>query len=471
MRNADSAPFVVQHPTSISSLVRYFAFLPLSFVAPSLSVLYASTGLRWYAYHCAAFTPICGGMLLVFALSAPRESSYHHVIVVSKTKTAATSVPVRERRMRCIECLSRWLLDRERNLVLWLLLWFGCVATSLFVGDTFITTKDPMFPFSGILWLTSFFWAGLPITYCAVHIRRQLSKLPDEILSEYLFRNVCLTGLSSLATMLYLTLETLGVVSGAVRLGKFPSGIPYADDKLYTQLGPMLYAQLSNTWFLLSIMVLNMVIRPLTTTTLSKDQLLTMRLPLRVRTTLVLATISAVGNIYLYANRANRALEEGFLAVTLLSICFVAAALGLEIVSMIMFQINERFRRGSDDAAERYRRATDGAETTVNRGFSSSGASVRGRDLRTATFKEGNVDDEDDDDDLERGDKKHAAIEDAANRAMDDLTGGLSGMMLASAKNPMVTNGGGSRGLKKATLTTATPTTTTVATTTTTTAT
>jgi len=143
---------------------------------------------------------------------------------------------------------------------------------------------------------------------------------PTEI-SSYLSTNILAIGISSITPMIYLSLDTIKCVSNTDH-----------SQNVYDQCAGVLLPQQSICVFLLIMMVIKVIkvlIAPLSTTTLTANDLIKLNLPRRLIFEGVIFGISFLLNLYLFANMEERDESNGiydilrtaiFLAFTLLSI-------------------------------------------------------------------------------------------------------------------------------------------------------
>ena len=130
--------------------------------------------------------------------------------------------------------------------------------TLIFVLTFIASDYTDWFTFSRILWQI------VPTTYIAMKLRRRVSKITD--ISDYLYSNVLVAGISSLVPMLYLTLEVIKCL-GDIDEGE---GALEAWDQCSGVSVPVYTLTVS----LFAILFFKVVLAPLSETTITKEDIL-----------------------------------------------------------------------------------------------------------------------------------------------------------------------------------------------------
>jgi len=146
------------------------------------------------------------------------------------------------------------LVSREAKLAAFGFTWMTLNRVLRFIGSDY----TDWFVLSMVLWL------DVPTTFIGMNLRRKVAKITD--MSDYLYSNVLVAGISSLVPMLYLTLEItkcLGDIDegeGALKAWDQCSGVSVPIRAL--------------TFSLISIMWFKVVLAPLSKTTVTKEDIL-----------------------------------------------------------------------------------------------------------------------------------------------------------------------------------------------------
>jgi len=130
---------------------------------------------------------------------------------------------------------------------------------------------------------------------------------PSDI-SSYLFTNILTIDISSITPMMYLSLNAM----------KFASNADYTQNVL-DQCSGVLYPQLSICIFLLIMMIVKVLVAPLSTTTLTANDLIKLNLPRRLIFQGSLFGLSILLNLYLFAN-----MDDGNATDSIVGIVFTA---------------------------------------------------------------------------------------------------------------------------------------------------
>lgn len=209
---------------------------------------------------------------------------------------------------------------------------------------------------------------SIPIFLCIFsQILNRLYTLSDKEISSFLYHGVLLGGLGSLIPMLYIAVDGLQCLN--VKTNKM-----FTYDGVKDACAGMFYSGFSNSNFLLLVGYSKVVLLQLTSTTVSRDSLISGRLPFRLQLGACLVFVSALGNLYLYVNREpelaiNHSTKTQWMATMLFSTFAVLAAVLLESVSVLFFQrrhtAEERIEDGT--ANEERGRSTTEANSTLYR--------------------------------------------------------------------------------------------------------
>jgi len=121
--------------------------------------------------------------------------------------------------------------------------------------------------------------------------RNILSKMSASDIFSYLSTNILAIGISSFTPMMYLSMDTIKCVSKS----DHTQGV-------YDQCSGVLLPQGSITLFLLIMMIVKVIIAPLSTTSMTTDDLIKLSVPSRVVFQGILVGLSFLLNLYLFAN-------------------------------------------------------------------------------------------------------------------------------------------------------------------------
>ena len=117
---------------------------------------------------------------------------------------------------------------------------------------------------------------------------------PSDI-SSYLYTNILTIGISSTTPMIYLSLDTIKCLNNADHT-----------QSVFEQCTGVLYPQLSICIFFIITMIIKVVIAPLSTTTLTANDLIKLNFPRRLIFEGILFGLSFIHYLYLFAS-----MEEG----------------------------------------------------------------------------------------------------------------------------------------------------------------
>ena len=135
------------------------------------------------------------------------------------------------------------------------------------------------------------FWFNIPFLYFMSGFRNILSKMSASDIFSYLSTNILAIGISSFTPMMYLSMDTIKCVSKS----DHTQGV-------YDQCSGVLLPQGSITLFLLIMMIVKVIIAPLSTTSMTTDDLIKLSVPSRVVFQGILVGLSFLLNLYLFAN-------------------------------------------------------------------------------------------------------------------------------------------------------------------------
>ena len=124
---------------------------------------------------------------------------------------------------------------------------FACVYTVYELNDPDVK-KDWMWTLETVKALIEF-W---PLMYALVRVRKKLADLPDAKLESVIFENLLVRGLSSLATIIYLSMESWKCIEEK------------ESEDVFKQCGSIIVPQEALGGFLYAIFFMKAIIRPLT---------------------------------------------------------------------------------------------------------------------------------------------------------------------------------------------------------------
>ena len=137
--------------------------------------------------------------------------------------------------------------------------------------------------------------------------------------------------------MLYITLEVLQCVSNNRADGK-----SFHYDTSRDSCAGVFLTGLCNNYCICLVGIAKLIVPALSRTTITRNQIISGKLPIRLQLVALLVLTSAVGNLYLYINRSSGKLAglEKFLwyAVITVSLGSLLCAVLLELVSVLFFQ-------------------------------------------------------------------------------------------------------------------------------------
>ena len=122
-------------------------------------------------------------------------------------------------------------------------------------------------------------------------LRNILSKMSPSDISSYLFTNILTIGISSVTPMMYLSMDTIKCLNNADQ-----------SNTIMSQCSAMYFPQASICLFLLVMMMIKVIVAPLSTTTLTTNDLIKLNLPRRLVFQGILLGIYFVLNLFLFAN-------------------------------------------------------------------------------------------------------------------------------------------------------------------------
>jgi len=147
---------------------------------------------------------------------------------------------------------------------------FGLWLTTIEVDVAIVHLhSDPQNnPSEGWFSLSAIFWFSPPLLYFGSKIRNILYQMSPSEISSYLSTNILAIGISSLTPMIYLSLDTIKCASNADHT-----------QNVWNQCSEVYVSQQSICIFLLVMMVAKAFIAPLSTTTLTANDLIELNLP------------------------------------------------------------------------------------------------------------------------------------------------------------------------------------------------
>ncbi|GMH62425.1 hypothetical protein TrRE_jg7025 [Triparma retinervis] len=220
-----------------------------------------------------------------------------------------------------------YILRRENRSLAIFALWGAAIEASVAIAE-FHSDADGNH-LAGWFVISMIFWINLPLLYFAMRVRDILSLMsPPDILS-YLSINILTIGISSLAPMMYLSMDTIKCASNALST---------ADDheNILSQCSGVLYPQASICFFLLVIMVVKVIVAPLSTTSFTTVDFIKLDLPLRFVIQGVLASTSFALNFYLFANMAEGKSTDTNLILSIAAVVCIATPLFIEFFLMVI---------------------------------------------------------------------------------------------------------------------------------------
>ena len=173
-------------------------------------------------------------------------------------------------------------------------------------------------------WLSSVFWLNAPAFYFINRLHNVLSQMSPSGISSYLSTNILTVGISSITPMMYLSMDTLICTRNADRT-----------KSILDQYSGVLYPQLSICIFLLIMMFIKVLVAPLSTTTLTANDLIKLNLPRRLIFQGTLFGLSFLLNIYLFANMEEGESTKSIVGIVFMSIFLALMPLFLELSHMV----------------------------------------------------------------------------------------------------------------------------------------
>jgi len=166
-------------------------------------------------------------------------------------------------------------------------------------------------------------WFNPPFLYFFSRLRNILSQMSSSDISFYLSTNILTLGITSLMPMIYLSLDTIQCASNADRT-----------QNVHNQCSGVSIPQISICAFLLNMMIVKVLIAPLSTTTITANDLIKLNLPRRLIFQGALFGLSFLLNLYLFAN-----MEEGEATDSIGRISGIAIFLALVPIFIELFHI------------------------------------------------------------------------------------------------------------------------------------
>ena len=157
------------------------------------------------------------------------------------------------------------------------------------------------------------FWFNPPFLYFLGRIRNVLSQMNPSDVSSYLSTNILTVGISSMTPMIYLSMDTVKCASNADRT-----------QDVHDQYSGVSSPQVSICSFLLIMMFIKVIIAPLSTITITTNDLIKLNLPRRLIFQGALLGLSFLLNLYLFAK-----MEEGERSNSIYGIGWTAVFLAL----------------------------------------------------------------------------------------------------------------------------------------------
>jgi len=145
---------------------------------------------------------------------------------------------------------------------------------------------------------------------------------PSEI-SSYLSTNILTIGISSITRMMYLSTDTIKCTSRTDHT-----------QNVYNQCSGVLLPQGSICMFLLIVMAVKFVIAPLSTTTLTTNDLIKLNLPRRLIFQGALFGLSFILNLYLFTYMKDGKVTDSIVTIAWIANFLAAIPLSLEFVHM-----------------------------------------------------------------------------------------------------------------------------------------
>jgi hypothetical protein len=180
------------------------------------------------------------------------------------------------------------------------------------------------------------FWFNLPLHYFFSRLRSVLFQMSPTEISSYLSTNILAIGISSITPMIYLSLDTIKCVSNTDH-----------SQNVYDQCAGVLLPQQSICVFLLIMMVAKVVIAPLSTSTITANDLIKLNLPHRTIFQGALSGLSFLLNFYLFANMEEGKASNSIWYIIFAAVILTATPLFLELFHMIFHRGAHRTSRTS----------------------------------------------------------------------------------------------------------------------------
>jgi hypothetical protein len=289
-----------------------------SFACPACYALYGVTGESWYRTLGAALIPLCLCLVLVFWLGAPRDDNASR-----KREKVNTAVAY---------------------------LWCSIVSVGVFYGQT-VTDPDGTV-FLGALYLSFLVWVWSPLIWISTQVRRIIAQLDDVVLAAYMRQSVFISGIASVVPILYMSLETVKCmtdVSEAADSAKvawqaaytaaadsgsaLPEPLPLVsfDD----ECGGVLWPQNSICFFLTAQFLRKVVIAPLSPSTTTIDDVMSLHLSKKVQVGMFLISLSGIFNLYQFAYLSPGPVTGGIVATFFIANVSLSIALFIELLTLI----------------------------------------------------------------------------------------------------------------------------------------
>jgi len=227
-------------------------------------------------------------------------------------------------------------INRRENLSLAIFgLWLTTCQVDIAIGH--VHTNPNGIPSLGCFYLSTIFWLNPPFLYFLSRLRSIISQMNPSEISSYLSTNILTIGISSITPMMCLSLDTI----------KLASNIDYTQN-VFDQCSGVFFPQFSICMFLFITMIIKVLIAPLSTTTITANELIKLNLSRRFISQGTLFGISFFLNLYPFANMDEGKTTDNIIIIIAWTATILAVMpISLEFFHTIFHTIFHRAHRTS----------------------------------------------------------------------------------------------------------------------------
>ena len=250
------------------------AFIAASCPGPAFFITYALTGDSWHFVMGAAFAaPSAGSIVLYYFASLEIHKNVGNVKSNNK--------------------LLNFILARENRSLALFGIWLATIQISTAVPQ--ISNGANGSSIIGWTVLSSIFWLNIPILYSFSHLHKIISGMSPCEIKIFLYEKIVKLGISSVSSMMYFSLDTF----------KCARKVTIGGRDTYDQCSGIFIPQFSICIVLLVVMLLKVIVAPLSTTSITRNDLIALNLPRQIILQGTLASLSVFLNIFLFVSMVS----------------------------------------------------------------------------------------------------------------------------------------------------------------------